>query len=332
MAHIIVDAFGGDNAPLCNLQGAADAIKAWGVTVTLVGDEEKIKSCAKEHNISLNGITIVHTSEVMDMHDTPTDIVKSKRGTSMGVALDLLAKGEGDGLVSAGSTGALLTGATLIVKRIKGIKRPALATMVPTPNGHYLLLDSGANAECRPEMLMDFALMGNEYMKRVAGIENPRVGLLNVGTEDTKGDTLRQETYQLLKASDLNFVGNIEARDAPAGACDVLVADGFSGNVVLKLTEGVATTLFRLIKNTLMSSFKTKIGALLIKKNLGGLKSMMDYAEVGGAPFVGVQAPVIKAHGSSNAKAIKNAIHQAAIFADSGLIEAVGEAVGKKEA
>ena len=174
MAHIIVDAFGGDNAPLCNLQGAADAIKAWGVTVTLVGDEEKIITCAKENNISLDGITIVHTTEVMDMHDTPTDIVKSKRGTSMGVALDLLAKGEGDGLVSAGSTGALLTGATLIVKRIKGIKRPALATMVPTPNGHYLLLDSGANAECRPEMLMDFALMGNEYMKRVAGIENPR--------------------------------------------------------------------------------------------------------------------------------------------------------------
>lgn len=331
MKNIIVDAFGGDHAPLCNLQGAADAVKELGVAVTLVGDEQKINDCAKENNISLENITIVHTDEVMDMHDTPTEIVKSKRNTSMGVALDLLAQGEGDGLVSAGSTGALLTGATLIVKRIKGIKRPALATMVPTPDGHYLLLDSGANAECRPEMLVDFALLGNEYMKRVAGIENPRIGLLNVGTEDTKGDALRQETYGLLKETDLNFIGNVEARDVPAGVCDVVVADGFSGNVVLKLTEGVATTMFRLIKKTLMSKLKTKLAALLIKKDLGGLRAMMDYAEVGGAPFIGVRAPVIKAHGSSNAKAIKNAIRQAAVFADSGLIEAVGQAVGKKE-
>lgn len=325
--NIIVDAFGGDNAPLCNLQGAADAVKEWDVTITLVGDEDAIRSCAAENGISLDKITIVHTPDVMGMHDTPTEIVKSKRGTSMGVALDMLARGEGDGLVSAGSTGALLTGATLIVKRIKGIKRPALATLVPTPDGAYLLLDSGANAECRPEMLMDFAIMGNEYMKRISGIERPRIGLLNVGTEDTKGDALRQETYRLLQDSDLNFVGNVEARDVPAGACDVLVTDGFSGNVVLKLTEGVAVTFFRLIKRTLMSKLKTKIGALLIKKDLGGLKKLMDYSEVGGAPFIGVKAPVIKAHGSSNAKAIKNAIYQALLFAESGLIEAVGEAV-----
>jgi len=325
--NIIVDAFGGDNAPLCNLQGAADAVKEWDVTITLVGDEDAIRFCAAENGISLDKITIVHTPDVMGMHDTPTEIVKSKRGTSMGVALDMLARGEGDGLVSAGSTGALLTGATLIVKRIKGIKRPALATLVPTPDGAYLLLDSGANAECRPEMLMDFAIMGNEYMKRISGIERPRIGLLNVGTEDTKGDALRQETYRLLQDSDLNFVGNVEARDVPAGACDVLVTDGFSGNVVLKLTEGVAVTFFRLIKRTLMSKLKTKIGALLIKKDLGGLKKLMDYSEVGGAPFIGVKAPVIKAHGSSNAKAIKNAIYQALLFAESGLIEAVGEAV-----
>jgi glycerol-3-phosphate acyltransferase PlsX len=331
MKQIIVDAFGGDNAPLCNLQGAADAVKQFGVGVTLVGDQEKIETCAKENNISLEGITIVHTSEVIDMHEAPTEILKSKRGSSMGVALAMLARGEGDVLVSAGSTGALLAGATLIVKRIKGIKRPALATLVPTPDGSYLLLDSGANAECRPEMLMDFALMGDEYMKRVVGLENPRVGLLNVGAEDTKGDPLRQETYQLLKNSDFNFVGNIEARDVPAGACDVLVADGFSGNVVLKLTEGVAVTFFRLIKKTLLSSLKTKIGALLIKKDLGGLKSLMDYSEVGGAPLLGVRAPVIKAHGSSNAKAIKNAIGQAARFADAGLIEAIAVAAGKKE-
>ena len=327
---IIVDAFGGDNAPLCNLQGAADAVKEYGVEVILVGKEPEILACAKEHNISLAGITVVHTDEVMDMHDAPTEIVKSKRNTSMGLGLQMVARGEGDAFVSAGSTGGLLVGATMLVKRIKGIKRPALATAVPTPDGCYLLLDCGANAECRPEMLMDFALMGNEYMKRVVGLENPRIGLLNVGTEDTKGDTLRLETYGLLKESDFNFVGNVEARDVPGGGCDVLVTDGFSGNVVLKLTEGVAVTFFGLIKKVMLSSLKTKIGALLIKKNLRGLKGMLDYSEHGGAPFLGVRAPVIKAHGSSNAKAIKNAIRQANTFASSGLIEAITIAAAEK--
>lgn len=329
--HIFVDAFGGDNAPLCNIQGAADAVKEFGVAVTLVGKEEEILACAKEHNISLDGINILHADDVIDMHEAPTEVVKSKRGCSMAVGLEAVARGDGDGFVSAGSTGALVVGSTLLVKRIKGIKRAALATLVPTPTGSYLLLDSGANAECRPEMLVDFAVMGHGYMQKVAGIENPRIGLLNVGTEDTKGDTLRQETYQLLAKSDLNFVGNIEAREVPSGACDVLVADGFSGNVVLKLTEGVATTFFRMIKKVLMSSLKTKLGALLIKKDLGGLKGMMDYSEVGGAPLLGVRAPVIKAHGSSNAKAIKNAIRQAAKFADSGMIEAVAAAAKQEK-
>ncbi|MBR3844743.1 MAG: phosphate acyltransferase PlsX [Clostridia bacterium] len=329
-SRIIVDAFGGDNAPLCNIQGAADAVKEYGVQVILVGKEPEILACAKEHGISLEGISIVHTDEVMDMHDTPTEIVKSKRNTSLGLGLQMVAAGEGEAFVSAGSTGGLLVGATLLVKRIKGIKRPALATAVPTPTGKYLLLDCGANAECRPEMLMDFALMGNEYMKRVEGLANPRIGLLNVGTEDTKGDSLRQETYQLLKQADYNFVGNVEARDVPAGGCDVLVADGFSGNVVLKLTEGVATTFFGLIKKVMMSTLKTKIGALLIKKNLRGLKGLMDYSEHGGAPFLGVRKPVIKAHGSSNAKAIKNAIRQANAFAASGVIEAITVAAAEK--
>lgn len=328
--QIIVDAFGGDNAPLCNLQGAADAVKEWGIAVTLVGDEQTIKACARENNISLEGITVAHAADIMDMHTPPAEILKSKRGSSMAVGLEMLAKGEGDAFVSAGSTGALVVGATLLVKRIKGIKRPALATFVPTPDSAYLLLDSGANAECRPEMLMDFALMGSEYMKRVAGLENPRVGLLNVGAEETKGDTLRQETYQRLLQSDFNFVGNVEARDVPAGACDVLVTDGFSGNVVLKLTEGVVTTFFGLIKKALLSGIKTKIGALLIKKDLSGLKSLMDYSEVGGAPLLGVRGPVIKAHGSSNAKAIKHAIRQADRFASSGLTEAIEAAAREK--
>ena len=328
--RIVVDAFGGDNAPLCNIQGAADAVKEYGVEVILVGKEPEILALAKEHDICMDGITVEHTDEVMDMHDTPTDIVKSKRNTSLGLGLQMVADGRGDAFVSAGSTGALLVGATLLVKRIKGIKRPALASLIPTPTGKYLLLDCGANAECRPEMLMDFALMGAAYMKAVEGIEDPGIGLLNVGTEDTKGDSLRLETYAMLKQSSFNFVGNVEARDVPAGACDVLVADGFSGNVVLKLTEGVATTFFGMIKKVMMATLKTKIGALLLKKNLRGLKSMMDYSEHGGAPFLGVRAPVIKAHGSSNAKAIKNAIRQANTFASSGLIEAVTVAAAEK--
>lgn len=330
--RVIVDAFGGDNAPLCNLQGAADAAAELGVAITLVGDEQAIRTCARQHDVSLEGMTIVQADDVMDIHDASTEIVKSKRGTSLAVGLELLADGQGDAFVSAGSTGALVVGATLLVKRIKGIRRPALATLVPTPTGAYLLLDSGANVECRPEMLMDFALMGHEYMKRVAGVKKPRVGLLNVGTEDTKGDPLRLETYQALAASSFHFIGNVEARDVPAGVCDVLVTDGFSGNIVLKLTEGAASTLFGLIKQAFGSNLKSKLGGLAVRGSLRGMKSLMDYSEHGGAPLLGVRAPVIKAHGSSNAKAIKNAIRQADRFAASGWIEAVGKAVaGEKD-
>ncbi len=325
--QIIVDALGGDNAPLCNLQGAADAVAELGVGVTLVGPEQQLRALAEQQGVSLAGITFVQADRGMDMHLPPTDILKAQRDCSMGVALDLLAAGKGDGLVSAGSTGALVVGATLIVGRIKGVKRPAIATLVPTPGDPYLLVDSGANAECRPEMLMDFAVMGDRYMRLVRGVASPRIGLLNVGTEDTKGDALRQETYRLLQASGLNFIGNVEGRDVPGGACDVLVTDGFAGNVVLKLTEGAGAAFVGMLKTAFYQNLKTKLGALLVKNSLRPLKGMMDYSAEGGAPLLGVKAPVVKAHGSSNAVAVKNAIRQADRFAGAGLIDAINQAV-----
>ena len=302
---IIVDAFGGDNAPLANIEGSAWAVKEYGVSIILVGNEKIINDVAKENNISLDNISVIHTEEVMEMHDKPSEIIKSKKNTSMALGLQALADGTGDAFVSAGSTGALLAGATFIVKRIKGVKRPCIATVMPAPDGTFLLLDSGANAECRPEMLYSFAVMGSEFMQKVCGVDNPRVGLLNVGVEDTKGDTLRLETYPLLKNSNLNFVGNIEAREVPMGACDVLVADGFSGNVVLKLFEGVAKSFLGVLKRTFMSSLKNKLAAAVLKKDVYKLKNSLDASEQGGAPLLGVCAPVIKAHGNSNAKAIK---------------------------
>ena len=251
------------------------------------------------------------------MHDKPTDILKSKRGTSLGLAMDLVANGEADAFVSAGSTGAIMAGATFIVKRIKGIERPAIGTVIPTMTDRKLLLmDAGANAECRPEMLRQFGIMASLYLENVEGLNNPEIGLLNIGTEDTKGGPLQIEAYKLLEESPVNFVGNIEARELPAGVCDAVISDGFTGNVVLKLYEGVASNMMKLIKRTLMSTFRSKIAALLAKKSLYSLKDKMNYDDIGGAPLLGVKKPVIKAHGSSNADAIKNAIRQAKICAE----------------
>ncbi len=318
--RILVDAFGGDSAPECTVLGALQAAEELGVAVTLVGEEERLRRFAAERGLSLDSVMLQNADGVMDMHAPPTDIVKSARGTSMGVGLTLLAEGKGDAFVSAGSTGALVVGATLIVGRIAGIRRPALATLVPTPAGRpYLLVDCGANAECRPDMLLDFALMGQAYMRDVAGVENPAVGLLNVGTEDAKGDSLRQETYRLLAAAPLRFAGNVEAREVPAGACDVVVTDGFAGNVVLKLTEGVAASFFSLLRQTMTDGMTAKLGAGLLKGRMRELKNQMDYTEHGGAPLLGVKQPVIKAHGSSNAKAIFHAIRQADRFASARL-------------
>lgn len=309
---IAVDAFGGDNAPLSVIRGAHDAAREYGVNIILTGDKDIIEKCAADNKIDLAGIEIRHTDSVFDMHDKPTDILKSKRGTSLGLAMDLVANGEADAFVSAGSTGAIMAGATFIVKRIKGIKRPAIGTVIPTMTDRKLLLmDAGANAECRPEMLRHFGIMASLYLENVEGIKDPEIGLLNIGTEDTKGGPLQIEAYKLLKESPVNFVGNIEARELPAGVCDAVISDGFTGNVVLKLYEGVASNMMKLIKRTLMSTFRSKIAALLAKKSLYSLKDKMNYDDIGGAPLLGVKKPVIKAHGSSNANAIKNAIKQA---------------------
>ena len=322
---IIVDAFGGDNAPLAALKGSELAVKELGVNIVLVGSEPEIHRVALQNDISLVGMEIIHAPAIFDMHAEPTSVLKENGDTSLAVGLKALAEGKGDAMVSAGSTGALAVGATFITKRIKGIKRPAIATVIPTPKSRFLLVDAGANAECRPEMLLSFGVMGAKYVELSMGVKNPRVGLLNNGTEDTKGDKLRVETYQLLKNSPLNFVGNIEAREVMSDKCDVLVTDGFSGNIVLKLSEGVALSFYGLIKQAFVRGTISKLAALMVKKNLRSMKKLMDYSEVGGAPLLGVKKAVIKAHGSSNERAFKNAIRQANTFASSGAITAISE-------
>lgn len=323
---IAVDAFGGDNAPLSVIDGCAQAMQLNSdIEIVLYGDEEKIKICAQENNIDISKMEIVHTYEIFDMHDEPKELLKSKKNTSLALAFKAVANSQADAIVSAGSTGAILMGATFIVKRIKGVKRAAIATVLPTTGKPYLLIDSGANINARPEALLQFGMLGAAYMQNVMGIKNPTVGLLNNGVEDTKGGDTLVEAYKLLDKSTLNFIGNVEARDVPSGACDVLVADGFAGNVVLKLTEGLASSFMSMFKDAFMANAVSKLSALALKPQLRKLKKKLDYSEYGGAPFLGARKPVIKAHGSSNAKAIKSAIMQANNFAKSNFTETVGE-------
>lgn len=322
--RIIVDAFGGDHAPLEILKGAALAVAEYGHTVILTGDEAALRRLAEEQHISLDGIELADAKDVITMEEDPRSILREHRECSMAVGLDLLSKKKGDAMVSAGSTGALLIGSTFFVKRIKGVSRAALAMILPGDNGPFLLTDVGANAECRPEMLLQFAQMGNIYMSKVMGDGTPStVGLLNIGTEETKGDPTHVEAFQLLKESGLNFVGNVEAREMPTGNVNVVIADGFSGNVALKTMEGTAQMIMRNVKRVFMKSWYTKLAALMIKGGLKSLKKKMDITEYGGAPLLGIAAPVIKAHGNSNANAIKNAIRVAADFAASGAIDAI---------
>lgn len=320
---IVVDAFGGDNAPLEIIKGTVMAVKEYGVEIVLTGNENIIKKCAKDNELSLDNIEIVHTEEVMSMHDQPTDIIRSKKNTSLGLGLSLLAEDKGDAFVSAGSTGAIVAGGSLIVKRIKGVKRAAIGTVIPTKTGNVLLMDCGANVDCRPEMLAQFGLMASVYLNKVLNIENPKIGLLNNGTEDTKGGELQKESYALLKQMPINFIGNVEAREIPNPPCDAIIADGFTGNVAIKLFEGVASTLFGMIKEVLYKNIITKLAALLILPGLKTLKAKFNYKEVGGAMLLGVRKPVIKAHGSSDALAIKNAIRQAKTAVENKIIESI---------
>ena len=319
--RVVIDAFGGDNAPDEIVKGAAAASAELDVEITLTGNKNKIEKVIKENNLKFaKDLIIVDTDDVITMHDDPTSILKSHKSSSMALAFKELCEDRADAFVSAGSTGAIVVGGTLMVKRIKGIKRPALAGMIPSPKGHYLLMDMGANAECRPEMLRQFGIMANAYLEKAEGIEKPKIGLLNIGTEDTKGTEMHKESYRLLKSAPINFVGNIESREMPKGECDAVITDGFTGNIALKLIEGTAITFFKMIKNVLYKNILNKIAALVIKKDLYSIKSMMDSSEVGGAPLLGVRKPVIKAHGSSDAKAIKNAVRQAVIFSEKDVI------------
>jgi len=321
---IAIDAFGGDLAPLEMLKGAAAARREFREEIALTGDVEAIKSCAADNGVDIGGIELIPAASVMDMHDEARLVVKGKRDSSMGVGLSLVADGAADAFVSAGPTGALLMGATMIVKRIKGVKRPALGAVLPTLSSSALLIDCGANVECRPDMLDQFGLMGSLYMKLVIGKENPLVGLANNGAEDSKGTELQKDAYRLLKANaDVNFFGNIEGRDIPYGTCDVVVTDGFTGNLVLKTLEGMGSVISKKLKAAMMKNALTKLSAVLLRPTLKAFSESMDYAAFGGAPFIGLTRPVIKAHGSSGERAIKNAIRQAINWSRAGVTEAI---------
>lgn len=324
---LIIDAMSGDNAPEAIVSGCVMAAREFGQEYVLVGKEDVIRDLLKKENAEDLPISIHPAADVIDMHDDPATAVRRKKDSSMSAALYLLRDGGGDAVISAGNTGALLSGATLVNKRIKGIRRAALPTALPCKGGRVLLLDSGANAECTPEYLLQFAYMGSFYMEKVMGVKNPRVGLVNNGAEDTKGDTLRKETYQMLQQAAaegrINFVGNVEGSDVPKGACDVAVADGFTGNVMLKTVEGVASFLMGELKNMFLQSTRTKLAYLLLKPAMGGLKKMMSASEVGGAPFLGISKPVFKAHGSSDARAIRSAVKQAMAYVDADVVSEI---------
>lgn len=320
---VIVDGFGGDNAPLEVLKGCRLAADEYGVEIVLTGREDVLRKAAEEAGVSLDGITLMHADQVLTMEDSPRDVVRAKKDCSLAVGLRALAAGEGDAFVSAGNTGALVVGSMLLVRCIEGVKRPALAPILPSDTGCYMLMDAGANAECKPEMLQQFGLMGSVYMNKILHVQNPRVGLVNIGTEESKGTDLQREAFKLLGDAPCNFVGNVEGRDIPFGVCDVAVADGFTGNIVLKLTEGIGLTFTKYVKGLFMRNALTKLAALMIKPGLREFKKKLDYSEYGGAPLMGIAKPVIKAHGSSNAVAFKNAVRQAIAFVNEGVIDEI---------
>lgn len=324
--NIIVDAFGGDNAPLEVIKGSVQAVRELQVNITLAGNEKLIKKCAEENGLSLEGIDILHADDIFDIHYEPVSLIKEHKNSSMAVGMQALSDGNGDAFVSAGSSGALVVGSTFIVKRIKGIKRVALAPVMPTGDKPFLLLDGGANNDCRPEMLQQFAIMGSAYMEKVMGVPNPRVKLLNVGTEETKGRELELEAYKLLQNTPVNFCGNIEARELPEGTVDVVVADGFTGNVALKLYEGMGRFMKVQLKDNIFAG-AGKLAALLVLKKIKGITTKLDYKSTGGALMMGASKPVIKAHGSSDARAFFNAIRQAKDCVNGNMVGAIADTV-----
>ena len=330
--RILVDAMGGDLAPDEIVKGAVHAQQELGAEIVLVGQRAAIEACLRNEQAKLE---IIDASEVITMDDDPSTATRRKKDASMTVALNMLRDGKGDAVVSAGSTGALLTGATLIVKRIHGIRRAALAPVLPNGDAGVMLIDCGANAECTPEYLLQFAYLGNFYAQRVLGVATPRVGLLNIGAEDSKGTDLQKQTLALLRAADargdLHFIGNIEAKDAIKGGCDVIVTDGFSGNVMLKSIEGVGSFAGSALKGMFKKNLLTKLAALLVMPGLNAFKARLDPNKVGGTAFIGISRPVIKAHGGSNAEAIENAVGQAIQVAESGITEAIAAHIDKMQ-
>ena len=324
---IAVDAMGGDNAPKAVVEGCIEAVLEYGVEVYLVGLKQEIEKYIKKENIESNKIHIIEASEIINNEESPVNAIKRKKDSSMVIGLKLVRENTCDAFLSAGSTGAFLAGSLLRVGRIKGIDRPALAPVIPTTKGGCMLIDAGANVDCKPKNIMQFALMGSIYMEKVMEISSPRVGLLSIGSEEGKGNELTKQSYELLKNCNVNFIGNIEARDISYGICDVCVCDGFVGNVVLKNTEGLASALMSMIKEEITKSALSKFGALLLKNSFIGLKKRFDYKEYGGAPFLGIDGIMIKAHGSSDKKAIKNAIRQAKLLYDNQCIEKIAKEI-----
>lgn len=324
---IIIDAFGGDNAPLEIIKGAMLAVDEFGVDIVLTGDEDKINACVKENKITLKNTEIVDAKEVITMEDDAKSVLRAKQNSSMAVGFRLLNEGKGDAFVSAGNTGAVTVGATLITKRIKGVKRPAIASIMPSADKPFLLMDCGANAECKPEYLYQFGLLGSLYMNKIMKVSNPRIALANNGEEETKGTPIVKEAYSLMKDAPYNFIGNIEGRQIPYGDADVVVADGFTGNLILKTYEGVAKVLMNGLKGIFKKNVFTMLSAVGVAGGLNSMKKQFDYKEYGGAVMLGVQKPVVKAHGSADARTFKNAIKQAVWFLDTDLISEIESAL-----
>lgn len=327
--RIILDGMGGDNAPGEIVKGAVEASKLIEDEIVVVGDGDKIEFQLKKYKYSDEKISVKHASEVIENDDAPVRAVRRKKDSSMVVGLNMVKSGEGDLFISAGNTGALMAGALFNLGRIQGIDRPAIASIYPIlgTKKPSLLVDAGANSECKPSNLLEFAMMGSIYMEKVLGRENPKIGLVNLGVEETKGSTLTKAAFGLLEKSHLNFSGNIEAREVPLGGADVVVCGGFVGNVILKLTEGLAINIVNLLKKKFTENARAKMGAVLLSKKLRSLKEEFDYTEYGGAPILGVKGPVVKMHGSSNANAVKNSILKAIPFAEENVVGIISESV-----
>jgi len=317
--RVAIDAMGGDNAPGIEVEGAVTAAREFGISVILVGDETRIRAELALHDTKGLNISVKHASEVVGMHDSPSDAIRKKKDSSIRVAFELVKSGDAEAVVSAGNSGATMAAGMFVLKRIKGIERPAIAQIFPTLKGKTLVLDVGGNVDCKPVHLVHFALMGSVYASSIIGIDNPKIGLLSNGEEESKGNELTRETNSLLKNAPLEYAGYIEGRDIFAGAVDVVVCDGFVGNVVLKLSEGLSEAVGKMLKEEILKSFLPKIGFLLARPAFQRFMKKVDYAEYGGAPLLGIDGVGMICHGGSNVKAIKNAIRFAHEYAERGV-------------